>query len=77
MFGLELKENILTCDFNFSFCSGNVVGQFPKADLIALRNSVICADKITNVNIDGDIDLSVSVKPANACAGKIMSASYW
>ncbi|XP_067459136.1 uncharacterized protein [Thunnus thynnus] len=54
-----------------SRASGNVVGQFPKADLIALGNSVICTDKITNVNIDGDIDLSVSVKPANACAGPV------
>ncbi|XP_042281374.1 uncharacterized protein si:dkey-10c21.1 isoform X2 [Thunnus maccoyii] len=52
-----------------SRASGNVVGQFPKADLVAQRNSVICADKITNVNIDGDIDMSVSVKPPKACAG--------
>ncbi|XP_067459139.1 uncharacterized protein [Thunnus thynnus] len=58
-----------------SGASGNVVGQFPKADLVAQSNSVICADKITNVNIEGDIDLSVSVKPPNACAAGASSQS--
>lgn len=54
-----------------SRASGNVVGQGPQADLISQGGSVICADKITNVTIDGDIDLSVSVKPSNACAGTV------
>ncbi|TMS19142.1 hypothetical protein E3U43_003463 [Larimichthys crocea] len=39
--------------------SGNV-GQTPRADLTACGNSVICADKISGVNIGGDINLSVT-----------------
>ncbi|XP_070771382.1 uncharacterized protein [Enoplosus armatus] len=48
--------------------SGNV-GQVPQANYTALGASVICADKISGIDIDGDIDLSVSVKSSQVHAG--------
>ncbi|KAM7407805.1 hypothetical protein PAMA_003526 [Pampus argenteus] len=57
--------------------SGDVVGQSHQAGFTSLRGSVICADKLSNCTIDGDIDLSVTVKQApRPHAGNITSTSY-
>ncbi|KAM4559418.1 uncharacterized protein PAE49_013832 [Odontesthes bonariensis] len=40
-----------------------------QADYTATGGSIICADQFSGVNIDGDINLSVSVKPSQAHAG--------
>ncbi|XP_070694614.1 uncharacterized protein [Pempheris klunzingeri] len=51
--------------------SGNVGGLVPQADYTAQDGSVICADKISGVTIDGAIDLSVTIKPSAAHAGTV------
>ncbi|XP_070832802.1 uncharacterized protein [Chaetodon trifascialis] len=51
--------------------SGGAIGQRPQADYTASGGSVICADKICDVTIDGDIDLSVSVKRPQGRAGAV------
>ena len=62
----------------FSFCSGNIGGPVPSAGLNATDGGVACADKITDVEVVGHIDMSVSQpNPPNAGSGKIMSTSYW
>lgn len=45
---------------------------------MATGASVICADKICNITVDGDIDLSVTVKASHReRAGNILLSSDW
>ncbi|XP_037645550.1 uncharacterized protein si:dkey-10c21.1 isoform X1 [Sebastes umbrosus] len=53
-----------------SSLTGNAVGPVLQADYTAHRGSVICADKISGGTL-GDIDLSVSVKTSQVCAGTV------
>ncbi|XP_071338592.1 uncharacterized protein [Trachinotus anak] len=54
--------------------SGSVGGQVPQADYSASGGSVICADKIYGVTIDGDINFSVSMNTPQVCAGTVDKA---
>ncbi|KAM9347019.1 uncharacterized protein ABDE67_011344 [Symphorus nematophorus] len=47
------------------------VGQVPQAQYTATGSSFIFADKMTNLNIDGVIDLSVTMTPSHARAGRV------
>ncbi|KAM7380841.1 hypothetical protein PAMP_004113 [Pampus punctatissimus] len=68
----SISMKIETVSHPGSGSSGNVAGQILQADFAALGRSVICADKISNCTIDGNIDLSVTVKPApHAHAGTV------
>ncbi|XP_078119336.1 uncharacterized protein LOC144526042 isoform X5 [Sander vitreus] len=46
--------------------SGNAAGESAQADCYARDGSVISIDKISNLNVKGDLDLSVTVKPSKA-----------
>lgn len=65
----SLTMNIKTVSVPGSQPSGNAVGQAPQADYTASGCSVICADKICDTTIDGDIDLSVSANSSQVPAG--------
>ncbi|XP_056245594.1 uncharacterized protein si:dkey-10c21.1 [Seriola aureovittata] len=69
--GKSLSLKIETVSGAGSSPSGNIVGQGTRAGYSACGGSVICADKISGVTIDGDIDLSVSVKPSQVRADAV------
>lgn len=66
----SLNMKIETAHGPGSSSSGNIGGQVPYANYTALGGSVICADKITGVNV-GDIDLSVCVNTPQVHAGTV------
>ncbi|XP_042349967.1 uncharacterized protein LOC121948634 [Plectropomus leopardus] len=62
--GKSLNAKIETITGAGSRLTGNAAGQVPQADFTACDGSVICAGKMTNVEVDGDINLSINVKPS-------------
>ncbi|KAK9537927.1 hypothetical protein VZT92_005501 [Zoarces viviparus] len=62
----NLNCNIETGSDPGSSQSVNAVGQLPQADYTARGNSVIWADKISGVTLDGDLNISVNTSRAGA-----------
>ncbi|XP_029314216.1 uncharacterized protein LOC115025939 isoform X2 [Cottoperca gobio] len=69
--GKSLNMKIETMRDPGSRTTGDAVGPVPHADYIACDASVSCADNISGVTIDGDIDMSVSVKTSQVHAGTV------
>ncbi|KAL7384997.1 hypothetical protein ABVT39_013214 [Epinephelus coioides] len=46
--------------------TGTTVGQVPGADYTACDSSIICCDTMTDIEVDGELNLSASVKPSNS-----------
>ncbi|XP_078119328.1 uncharacterized protein LOC144526042 isoform X2 [Sander vitreus] len=64
--GKNLNMAVETVSGAGSGPSGNAAGESAQADCYARGGSVICTDNISDVDVDGDINLSVTVKPSKA-----------
>ncbi|XP_039673491.1 uncharacterized protein LOC120569614 isoform X6 [Perca fluviatilis] len=61
--GKKFKMAVETVSDAGSGPSGKAGGEVAQADCSARGGSVICTDRISDVHVDGDIDVSVTVKP--------------
>ncbi|TDH07160.1 hypothetical protein EPR50_G00120830 [Perca flavescens] len=61
--GKNLNMAVETVSDPGSGPSGKAGGEDAQADCSARGSSVICTDHISDVEVDGDIDFSVTVKP--------------
>ncbi|KAF1382290.1 hypothetical protein PFLUV_G00142210 [Perca fluviatilis] len=64
--GNNFNMAVNTVSYPGSGPSGKAGGEDTQADCSARGGSVICTDHISDVDVKGDIDFSVTVKPANA-----------
>ncbi|XP_039673487.1 uncharacterized protein LOC120569614 isoform X2 [Perca fluviatilis] len=61
--GNNFNMAVNTVSYPGSGPSGKAGGEVAQADCSARGGSVICTDRISDVHVDGDIDVSVTVKP--------------